>query len=154
MSGVVRPVLPWSMRHSDAERGERFRAMAGHPPQLASSEKQSKSCRWCRSPQQPFPDRALEKRNASRANSRRGFSWARCGTRGTDACFASHDGYGAAIHGFPINCTPLNTAPLNAPKTLPFATFLWSMAKPVTSKSLSTPARSRSFTLFSALLLP
>src|SRR6185436_1953048 len=42
-----------------------------------------------------------------------------------------------------MKSSPSNTAPLNAPKTLPGATLRWSMAKPVTSASLSTPESSR-----------
>src|SRR4051812_33164728 len=41
-----------------------------------------------------------------------------------------------------MKSSPLKTAPLNAPKTLPRATLRWSIAKPVTSESLSMSAMS------------
>ena len=47
----------------------------------------------------------------------------------------------------------LDDHPPPAPKTLPAATFRWSMANPVTSESLSTPARSLKFTVVNALRL-
>src|SRR3954466_2999898 len=45
-----------------------------------------------------------------------------------------------------MKSSPSNTAPLNAPNMLPRATLRWSMAKPVTSESESTSARSRNRT--------
>ena len=41
-----------------------------------------------------------------------------------------------------MKSSPLNTAPLKAPNTLPRATLRWSIAKPVTSESLSMSAMS------------
>src|SRR4051812_41688843 len=80
---------------------------------------------------------------ARRAKARRGWGSARCAAPLTWASGRATTAIAPAPTAARMKSSPLTWVPWKAPNTVPGATLRWSIAKPVTRESDSTPASSR-----------